>query len=233
MKIIESKIAPNPKEAQYWVDLSADANRNVIKSFNGHEWVVINGGISGVNDSTPYVTFDYTQYSSGDTLSDEDAAKLSKAFKEKIPIYIVTGWDETRYGTIVMDAIGNHYTLLYLIYIIDGGSHGLNMKFGQIDFDMNTNTVVSTKSIKIEDYFLSSAFKPYYFYGNINEEVFNEIKSAANLGCNIMWNYKRVNITNVTNNAVYGFIDDGNSITKYEFTKTAVNTIETKEYAFK
>lgn len=48
-----------------------------------------------------------------------------------------------------------------------------------------------------------------------------------------MWDYKKLNVTRITNNAVYGFIDDGDSITKYEFTKTAVNTVETKQYAFK
>lgn len=185
-----------------------------------------------VDNITPYVTFDYTQYSDGDTLSDEDAAKLSKAFTEKIPIYIVTSWDEVRYGTTVMDAIGNHYTLLFLMYIIDNGiNNGLSIKFGQIDFDMNTNTI-SIKQINLQDYFVSRIYKPYFYRGTINEEIFNEIKSAANYGCNIMWNYKRLNVTRVTNDAVYGFIDDGDSITKYEFTKTAVNTLETKQYSF-
>lgn len=39
MKTIESKIAPNPKEAQIWVDLSADAHGNVRKIWNGKKWV--------------------------------------------------------------------------------------------------------------------------------------------------------------------------------------------------
>lgn len=40
MKTIESKIAPNPKEAQIWVDLSADAHGLVKKYWNGTKWVV-------------------------------------------------------------------------------------------------------------------------------------------------------------------------------------------------
>ena len=39
MKTIESRIAPNPKEAQIWVDLSADAHGNVRKTWNGKKWV--------------------------------------------------------------------------------------------------------------------------------------------------------------------------------------------------
>ena len=39
MKTIESRIAPNPKEAQIWVDLSADAHGLVKKYWNGVAWV--------------------------------------------------------------------------------------------------------------------------------------------------------------------------------------------------
>lgn len=39
MKTIESRIAPNPKEAQIWVDLSADAHGSVRKYWNGSKWV--------------------------------------------------------------------------------------------------------------------------------------------------------------------------------------------------
>lgn len=40
MKTIESRIAPNPMEAQIWVDLSEDAHGLVKKYWNGTEWVV-------------------------------------------------------------------------------------------------------------------------------------------------------------------------------------------------
>lgn len=39
MKTIESKIAPNPKEAQIWVDLSADPHGLIRKYWNGKNWV--------------------------------------------------------------------------------------------------------------------------------------------------------------------------------------------------
>lgn len=39
MKTIESKIAPNPKEAQIWIDLSADAHGLVKKYWNGKKWI--------------------------------------------------------------------------------------------------------------------------------------------------------------------------------------------------
>lgn len=39
MKTIESKIAPNPKEAQIWIDLNADAHGLIKKYWNGLKWV--------------------------------------------------------------------------------------------------------------------------------------------------------------------------------------------------
>ena len=39
---VASKYAPNYKEVTYWVDLSADATGNVIKSYNGSKWITIN-----------------------------------------------------------------------------------------------------------------------------------------------------------------------------------------------
>ena len=47
MKTIESRIAPNPMEAQIWVDLSADAHGSVKKYWNGKEWITKdNNGVS-------------------------------------------------------------------------------------------------------------------------------------------------------------------------------------------
>jgi hypothetical protein len=47
MKTIESRIAPNPMEAQIWVDLSADAHGLVKKYWNGKEWITKDGnGVS-------------------------------------------------------------------------------------------------------------------------------------------------------------------------------------------
>lgn len=43
MKTIESKIAPNPKEAQIWVDLSEDPHGFVKKYWNGTKWIVKGG----------------------------------------------------------------------------------------------------------------------------------------------------------------------------------------------
>ena len=40
MKTIESRIAPNPKEAQIWVDLTEDPHGLVKKYWNGKEWVI-------------------------------------------------------------------------------------------------------------------------------------------------------------------------------------------------
>lgn len=35
---VASFYAPNPMEVTYWIDLSTDANGNVIKSYTGNDW---------------------------------------------------------------------------------------------------------------------------------------------------------------------------------------------------
>lgn len=39
---VASFYAPNPMEVTYWIDLSTDANGNVIKSYTGNDWLPIN-----------------------------------------------------------------------------------------------------------------------------------------------------------------------------------------------
>lgn len=39
---VASFYAPNPMEVTYWIDLSTDANGNVIKSFDGKQWIPTN-----------------------------------------------------------------------------------------------------------------------------------------------------------------------------------------------
>lgn len=39
---LASVYAPNPMEVTYWIDLSEDANGNVIKTYDGKKWIPIN-----------------------------------------------------------------------------------------------------------------------------------------------------------------------------------------------
>lgn len=39
---VASFYAPNPMEVTYWIDLSTDANGNVIKSYTGNDWLLVN-----------------------------------------------------------------------------------------------------------------------------------------------------------------------------------------------
>lgn len=39
---VASFYAPNPMEVTYWIDLSTDANGNVIKTYDGKKWIPIN-----------------------------------------------------------------------------------------------------------------------------------------------------------------------------------------------
>ena len=37
-----SRFAPNPLEVAYWIDLTADPNGGIIKTYNGSDWYPIN-----------------------------------------------------------------------------------------------------------------------------------------------------------------------------------------------
>lgn len=39
---LASVYAPNPMEVTHWIDLSEDANGNVIKTYDGKKWIPIN-----------------------------------------------------------------------------------------------------------------------------------------------------------------------------------------------
>lgn len=39
---VASFYAPNPMEVTYWIDLSTDANGNVIKGYTGNDWLPVN-----------------------------------------------------------------------------------------------------------------------------------------------------------------------------------------------
>lgn len=39
---LASFYAPNPMEVTHWIDLSEDANGNVIKTYDGKKWIPIN-----------------------------------------------------------------------------------------------------------------------------------------------------------------------------------------------
>lgn len=48
---LASVYAPNPMEVTYWIDLSTDANGNVIKSYTGNDWLPVNYFITNTDQS--------------------------------------------------------------------------------------------------------------------------------------------------------------------------------------
>ena len=53
---LASVYAPNPMEVTYWIDLSEDANGNVIKTYDGKKWIPINNVVENVLTSTSTTT---------------------------------------------------------------------------------------------------------------------------------------------------------------------------------
>lgn len=50
VKFIASKIAPNPMEYNYWIDLNEDKYYGAIKHFNGVTWELVNSSSEDVNN---------------------------------------------------------------------------------------------------------------------------------------------------------------------------------------
>lgn len=80
---IQSKVAPNPKEASRWIDLSADPHGGVMKYYDGKQWTEIvakaDGGSAG---GANIVTFDYVDKTTGDvttSVTPEKYEELKKA----------------------------------------------------------------------------------------------------------------------------------------------------------
>lgn len=44
-----SRFAPNPQEVAYWIDLTADPNGGVIKTYDGSKWNVISGNDTDID----------------------------------------------------------------------------------------------------------------------------------------------------------------------------------------
>lgn len=44
-----SRFAPNPQEVAYWIDLTADPNGGVIKTYDGSKWNIISGNDTDIS----------------------------------------------------------------------------------------------------------------------------------------------------------------------------------------
>ena len=55
IKFLESKIIPNPKECNYWIDLNENVHGGSIKYFNGVGWVKISDETGDLTQIKKYV----------------------------------------------------------------------------------------------------------------------------------------------------------------------------------
>lgn len=80
---IQSKVAPNPKEANRWIDLSADPYGGVMKYYDGKKWTEIVAKADGESGGgANIVTFDYIDKTTGDvttSVTPEKYEELKKA----------------------------------------------------------------------------------------------------------------------------------------------------------
>lgn len=87
-----SRFAPNPQEVAYWIDLTADPNGGIIKTYDGTEWYPINQ--SEVN--IPVVSEDANGLMSSDML-----VKLNN-IEDNANNYILPSATKTTYGGVKM-----------------------------------------------------------------------------------------------------------------------------------
>lgn len=87
-----SRFAPNPQEVAYWIDLTADPNGGIIKTYDGTEWYPINQ--SEVN--IPVVSEDANGLMSSDML-----VKLNN-IEDNANNYILPSATKTTYGSVKM-----------------------------------------------------------------------------------------------------------------------------------
>lgn len=87
-----SRFAPNPQEVAYWIDLTADPNGGIIKTYDGTEWYPINQ--SEVN--IPVVSEDANGLMSSDML-----VKLNN-IEDNANNYILPPATKTTYGSVKM-----------------------------------------------------------------------------------------------------------------------------------
>lgn len=80
---IQSKVAPNPKEANRWIDLSADPHGGAMKYYDGKQWTEIVAKTDGESGGgVDIVTFDYFDKTTGDvttSVTPEKYEELRKA----------------------------------------------------------------------------------------------------------------------------------------------------------
>lgn len=100
MKIVSSKIAPNPKEVKYWADLTADKYGKIIKIFDGTKWVPLNA--AGGSGSSNYNDLDNKPSINGVTL-------MGNVALNSLDIQAASEMDKYAEDTEVASLIPNDY----------------------------------------------------------------------------------------------------------------------------
>ena len=77
---LASVYAPNPMEVTYWIDLSEDANGNVIKTYDGKKWIPINNK----EDNTQNSQIEHLLNIINEKANKKDAINRSKTVVENV-----------------------------------------------------------------------------------------------------------------------------------------------------
>ena len=121
---IQSKVAPNHKEANRWIDLSADPHGGVMKYYDGKQWTEIVAKTDGESGGgADIVTFDYIDKTTGDvttSVTPEKYEELRKAANGE--------------GIVLMDFV------YYRGYAVAQGSYDSDSDGGAISLVYSINT---------------------------------------------------------------------------------------------
>ena len=174
--------------------------------------------------------FVFTEDILNNPLTDDTVTKIREALNNNTPLYYCDFMFSIPLSVdLYANSKGPTFTGILTLTYSEDISHGNNVGLYLISFVVDySNKVITVKyNGDAFQYFLDDRYMPYWYRGVISEEIFNNIKTAANYGCNIMDGYQKINITKVENNTIYGFVDNGTSITNYTITKDKVSKTTT------
>ena len=91
IKWVAATVAPNVKEVDYWIDLSADIKGSVIKYHNGKEWIPMNQTLS-VNEIKKMISAAFDKL---------DMTKVSKVEGKQLSTNDYTNEDKKKLNNLV------------------------------------------------------------------------------------------------------------------------------------
>ena len=221
LKVTKSKIAPNPKEYKYWIDLTADKNGKIMKVFSNGKWEKMSGNADDESKSDNYEKYNWERKTSFDldvlkkAVADGNLEKYGLKVGDQTTInghtYVIAGLNPMRGTTTPYCLTVNHVGLICIPHATTKWNASCNTSTGADDrgagyanSDLHyylTNTVLPLAETDLgADNILSHSCR---FASAVNATGYNRF--GTNSGCSSAANWiKGVKIAALSEMQVYG-----------------------------